>query len=174
MSFDIFYQTSRLSEQTVEAINPFTGKVMQKPVGETVTPDEREALIQLLSTRGANAEEMGGYLVDFADGAGLELQFDGLADEAEFSGGMASLRGLTPELASLLYDLADTGNLVMLPAMEESRPLVTSDETAARVASRWPDALVISSPEELEAFLGQGLAGWEACRDRVMGDSSAE
>jgi len=87
---------------------------------------------------------------------------------------MASLRGLTSELASLLYDLADTGNLVMLPAMEESRPLVTSDETAARVASRWPDALVVSSPEELEAFLGQGLAGWEACRDRVMGDSSAE
>jgi len=60
MSFDIFYQTSRLSEQTVEAINPFTGKVMQKPVGETVTPDEREALLKLLSTRGANAEEMGG------------------------------------------------------------------------------------------------------------------
>lgn len=174
MSFDIFYQTSRLSEQIEETTNPFTGEVMQKPIGETVTPDEREALLKLLSTRGANADEMGGYLVDFADGAGVELQFGGLADEAEFSGGMASLRGLTSELSSFLYELADTGNLVMLPAMEESRPLVTSDETAARVTSRWPDTLVMASAEELAAFLGQGVAGWAAYRDRVMGDSSAE
>ena len=171
MSFDIFYQTSRLSEQTVEAINPFTGKVMQKPVGETVTPDEREALLKLLSARGANADEMGCYLVDYSDGAGLELQFDGLADETEFSGGMAALRGLTAELTRFLYDLADTGNLVMLPAMEESRPLVTSSETAERVTSRWPDVLVMSSAEELGTFLGQGVAGWKAYRDRALGDA---
>ncbi|WP_339732070.1 hypothetical protein [uncultured Gimesia sp.] len=172
MSFDIFFQTSHLSDQTEEAVNPFTGKVVQKPVGETVTSSEREALQKLIASAGAgDPSEFGCYVIDFQDGPGLELFFDGLSGKDEFGGGMAALRSLTPELAEFLYSLADTGNLIMLAAMEESRPIVTSTATAERVVSRWPDAVVVSSSEELSAMLTSGFDGWDSYRDQVVDES---
>jgi hypothetical protein len=171
MSFDIFFQTSRLSDQTEEAVNPFTGEVMQKPVGESLLSADRDALRELLSSHGATLPlDSNCYQFDFSDGSGFELFMDHLDSDADVSGGMAALRGLTTEILNVLYALAEAGNMVMLPAMEETRPLVTSREVADRVASRWPDVLVLASAEELGAFLQQGFAGWEAYRDRVTGE----
>ncbi|WP_417378896.1 hypothetical protein [Gimesia sp.] len=171
MSFDVFFQTAHISDQTEEAVNPLTGETIQKPVGECVAEDERERLQKLFAKKGAQQpDEFGCYLVEFEDGTGLELFFDGLAEGSEFSGGMAALRSLTTDIASFLYTVADQGNLVILPAMEDMRPIVTSAENAERVSSRWPETVLISSTEELMQILSGGFGDWSEFRDRVVND----
>jgi hypothetical protein len=137
-----------------------------------VTSSEREALQKLIASAGADtSDDFGSYVIDFEDGPGLELFFDGLEGSDEFSGGMAALKSLTPELTQFLFSVADKGNLIMLAAMEESRPIATSAETAERVVSRWSDVVVVSSAEDLRALLATGFDGWKSYRDRVVDDS---
>jgi hypothetical protein len=169
MSFDIFFQTCNLSNETEEAISPFTGETMQMPVGECVTDDERNSLRKLLASAGASSpDEHGCY---FSDGSRAEVFFGGLEDDPEFSGGMIALRGLSIELTRFMYSLADSGNLLILPAMEGNYAIVTSTANANRIASRWPDATVVNSPEELHMILSTGFDGWKQYRDQVIGDS---
>lgn len=171
MSFDVFFHTCNLSDQTKQAVNPFTGETIQNPVGESVTSEERRALKQVLASAGGSTPgEHGCYVPILADDSSAEVYFDGLADAPEFSGGMVALRGTSIELATFLYALADAGNLAMLPAMDGDITLVTSTANAKRVASRWPDAIVVESPDDLHAILTQGFDGWKQYRDQVIGD----
>ena len=172
MSFDIFFQTCHLSDKTEEAVNPFTGEVMRKPVGECITDEERAALKEILSSAGApTPDEHGCYVPRFADGSAAEVYFGGLEDDPEFSGGMIALRRSSIELTRFMYSLADSGKFVILPAMEGDFVIVTSTANADRVASRWPNAKIINSPDELHVILTKGFDGWKQYRDHVVGDS---
>ena len=158
MSFDVFFQTCNLSEESEEVVNPFTGETMQNPVGETASDSEREAIARLLADCGAaTSDEHGCYVVELSDGSSVELFFSGLSEDPEFSGGTAALRGLTPVLSAFLYDLASRGNLAMLPATEDGATIVVSDDAAKSVASRWPDAIVIENTDALHALLSNGV-----------------
>ncbi|QDT78694.1 hypothetical protein Mal35_21440 [Gimesia maris] len=83
---------------------------------------------------------------------------------------MAALRSLTTNIVSFLFAVADQGNLEILPAMDEMRPLVTSAENAERVLSRWSDTVVVSSPVEHLQILSGGFGDWSDYRDRVVND----
>lgn len=169
MSFDIFFQSCNISDQTEEAVNPFTGEVIQKPIGEVATDAERAALIKLFAAAEASeANEHGCSITQFADGGSAEAFFDALGDDNEFSGGMLAVRGLSTELTQFMYSLAEEGNLAMLPAMEGVGTIVTSNAKAQRVVSRWPDAIVVSSPDELHVILSQGFDGWKSYRDQIV------
>ncbi|WP_417387532.1 hypothetical protein [Gimesia sp.] len=171
MSFDVFFQTAHISDKTEEAVNPFTGETVQKPVGERINAEERSRLQELFAQQGAaEPDDFGCYLIEFEDGTGIELFFSGLADNPDFNGGMAALRSLTTNIVSFLFAVADQGNLVILPAMDEMRPLVTSAENAERVLSRWSDTVVVSSPAELLQILSGGFGDWSDYRDRVVND----
>ncbi|MFH1303801.1 MAG: hypothetical protein ABIK07_22310 [Planctomycetota bacterium] len=172
MSFDIFLQTCHLSDQTVEDVNPITGKRVHKVVGETVTETERETLKKLIASKGADApDEFGCYVITFADGSATELYFEGLSDDAEFSGGVVTLHEPSEELTQFLYSLAEGGNLGILTETEAGKIVVTSNENAQLVEPRFPGAIVISSPEALHLILGRGFDHWIAYRDRVFDDS---
>jgi hypothetical protein len=82
---------------------------------------------------------------------------------------MVALRGLTEEMSRLLHELAKAGNLAILPAMEDAGTVVTSAASAEQVASRWPDAVVIESPDELHVLLSEGYDSCREYRDRVVG-----
>lgn len=172
MSFDVFFQTCNLSDETEDAVNPFTGETMQKPVNESVTEDERNALKKILASVGApSPDEHGCYVPQLSDGSTAEVYFGGLVDDPEFSGGMIALRGSSIELSRFMYSLADSGNLAILPAMEGDFTIVTSTANAQRVASRWPEATVVDSFDQLHVILTKGLEGWKQYRDQVVGDS---
>lgn len=129
-------------------------------------------MIKLLAVAGASAaDEHGCSLPQFADGGSAEAYFDALGDDSEFSGGMLALRGLSPDLTQFMYSLAEEGNLAMLPAMEGVETIVTSNANAQRVASRWPDVIVVSLPDELHVILSQGLDGWKSYRDQIVDDT---
>lgn len=172
MSFDVFLQTCNLSDKTEDAVNPFTGKAIRKPVGESVTDEERSALKETLASAGArNPDEHGCYVPQLSDGSTAEVFFGGLADDPEFSGGMIALRGLSIEMTRFMWSLAESGNLVIIPAMEGDLTIVTSTANAQRVASRWPNATVVDSPDELHVILTKGFDGWKQFRDQVVADS---
>ena len=169
MSFDVFFQTCNISERFEERINPFTGKTIQSPVGECVTDAERQSLKTILAAAGAkDPNENGCYLPQLPDGSRAEAYFGGLADDPHFSGGMIALRGLSIELTRFMWALADSGNLVILPAMEGNSKIVTSTINARRVATRWPNATVAQSPDELHLILAKGCDGWKHYRDQVL------
>ena len=171
MSFDVFFQTCNISDETESVVDPFSGQTIEKPVGESVTDEERAALKEILASAGAPIpDEFGCYLPQLSDGSSAEVFFSELEEGEEFDGGMIALRGLSLELARFMYSLASAGNLAMLPAMEEAVPIVTSTDNAQRVASRWPEAVVVKTPEELHMLLTKGFDAWKQFRDRVVGD----
>jgi len=154
MSFEIAFQTCNLSDKTEEIVNPFTGETIEAPVGECVTEDERRAVSRLLATAGApHADDFGCYTPGFSDGSSAEVFFDGLSGNPEFGGGTVALRGISEEICRFLYELAAAGNFAILPAMEGDFVLVTSAKNAERIASRWPEATVIDSPDDLHRIL---------------------
>jgi len=83
---------------------------------------------------------------------------------------MVSIRGgFSSQLSKFLFSLADVGNFMLLPAMEDEVVMVTSMKNAKRIVSRYPAAIVLDYSEELEVILAKGYDDWREYRDKVGG-----
>ena len=151
MSFDIFLQrfdecaTPRVDRQKVRAV--------------------------LEATRFKGPDDFGFYLVEFPDGTHVEFSAEGLDGSAEFNSCAFHIRGLSRDLAKFILEIAQAADMVILPAMEDSVPILSAAKQRRTLppdlVKSSPPAVVCKSPSELEALLSRGYAGWEKYRNQV-------
>lgn len=151
MPFDVLFHTCHLSEKAKEAVNPFRGKSMKVPDGETATEAERATVVGLLAEAESFEIDAGVYGIEVSEESGAKLCFFGLEDAPEFTGGFVTIRGLTPELCRFLHTLATAGSFTI--HLEDDRVAVTADASADAIAKRHPDLIVVRSPDELLVIL---------------------
>jgi hypothetical protein len=165
MSFDIFFQTARFSEQPVVEKNPFTGEALTVLPEEPLSAAEVKAVQRVLQrVQAQGPDEHGCYVVELEDGGVAEV----FADELN-AGCMVALRGITPRLVYFLFDLLQAGNWVMLPATEDAVAITTSPGSLKGVPEDFPRVVVCDSAEEVGALLTKGVREWQAYRDRIVG-----
>jgi hypothetical protein len=154
MSFDLSYQPCRLGTESVERQNPFTGEVQASLPVEHLSAEDTRAVHEVLERGGARGpDESGCFVVELGDGGGAEV----FASHLE-TGCTVALRGLTPDLLRLLFDLLRAADWVLLPAMDGNPAIVASPGLASGFAS-FPE-VVCGSPEELGAILSGGFEAW--------------
>jgi|GEM_PF-5544495 len=167
MSYDIFVYTSNLSDRVEDVKNPFTGEVTSQPVGESVTDEERLAILGIIDpVKEFGPDEIGAYGVKLSDGSSIELFFDGLDEVGKFCFGMLALDQFAIEIAEFVFQLAEAGHLV-IQVGPEGGYVALSDEIADRVGGRWEDVIVIKSAEELFELIQSPFEEWAGFRDRV-------
>lgn len=172
MSFDIYLQTSNLSHETEKAEDPFTGEEYDKPVGETMTPEEREAVHKLLTERGEEPDDYGFVALKANDGSRVVAHFKELDGDSDCDGGSLELRSFNPAVAEMIFEVADRGNLIMHVVADPLIILATSEETKSKVESRWPETEVASSSDALFKRIGEAFGQWSDYRDRVTDTDS--
>ena len=168
MSFDLILQTSHLSDKTEKATNPFTGEVYDKPVGETLTDEERRSVAAILTQCGGEEDEFGCRVLDIGDGSSIEAYFEGLLGEEDFECGMLALRSISPPVAKLLFDIMHHGSLVLQAPIAEPMVLATSQEICSSVRARWPEVEPVADPHQLYKKLKPGFSEWASYRDRAL------
>jgi len=102
----------------------------------------------------------------------VELSAKGLDGAAKFTGCAFHIRGMSPHLVSFILEIAKAGDMVILPAMEDFVPILSSPEQKVQLpsglAQDGPEPVVCESPAELEALLSGGHAGWQRYRNQVL------
>jgi hypothetical protein len=175
MSFDIYFHTCNLSTQRVQVKNPFTGKTMEKFDDPGLTGPERAAVGKLLRQLSAgDAGDSGSYSIGFPDGGEADLLAPGLTGEAKFDGCSVGSHGLTNDVVEFLFRLSAAGNMMIVPATEGTKTLVTSDAQRKKIAARYPDAKVIRSAEALGEELRRGIENWRRYGNQVIEGSESQ
>jgi hypothetical protein len=126
----------------------------------------------LEATEFTGPDDFGFYVVKFPDGVEVEFSAKGLDGAAKFTGCAFHIRGMSPHLVRFILGIAKAGDMVMLPAMEDSVPILSSPEQRQQLPSDLaldgPEPVVCRSSAELESLLSGGYAGWRRYRDRVI------
>lgn len=157
MSFDLFLQ--RFQE------------------GESA-PADRDAVKRVLRHRSqSNADTYGFYAIEFEDGSSVEFSAKGLQSDGEFSGCAFHLRSFSAAVITFVYQVAVAGDFVVINPQGDGSPESPLSITVQASQSRHlPEGLGepqrAESAEALAKFLGAGIAGWEAYRDRALGLSA--
>jgi hypothetical protein len=171
MSFDIHYHTCNLGTRTAKRKDPFTGKTQAVPVDDGLSDAERAAVLSLLRSAGAaTPDDFGCYSVELPDGGSAEVFASEVGGSEQCDGLMVSLRGLTPMLVEFLLELCRAGNMAAMPVMEDEVVAVASESQLRQVRGRWPNAVVVGSPDAFGRLLSGGLAAWQAYRDQITGE----
>ena len=133
----------------------------------------RAPVLEVLNARSHSpAGGPGAYLVDSGDGTSDELTAGGLETEKPFKSCAFHVRTCTRGVVRLIYEVAIAGQMVILPAMEGNPVIFVADAIRDHVPKEMlegPSAITVASVEDLETVLSEGLAGWKAYRDRVVG-----
>jgi hypothetical protein len=155
MSFDVFLQR-------------FVG-------GEPAAVNRDRVRAVLVSREFTGPDQFGFYGVSFADGVHVEFSAKGLAHETEFDGCAFHIRGISSDLAQFVWEIAKAGDMVILPAMEDFVPILSSPEQTRDLPpdlrEGYPHSVVCSSAEELESLLVGGFSGWKRYRNQVAESS---
>lgn len=145
MSFDVFLHKFAAGKPA-EADRDLVGAVLQ-------------------TTQFTGPDKLGFYIVKFPDGVDVELSAAGLDGTGPFTGCAFHIRSMGPHLIRFILEMANAGDLVILPAMENFVPILTSPEQMQHLPSdlveKSPDPIVCRSPGELEALLLGGYAAWQ-------------
>jgi hypothetical protein len=140
------------------------------PVDDRLSASERAAVLGLLRSGGAaDPDRFGSYVLDLPDGGSAEVFAAELRGPEQCDGLMVAARSMTPGLVSFLWELCRAGNLVAIPVVEGPVVAVASEGQRARVRTRWPEAIVVGSPEAFGRLLSGGFGAWQAYRDQVAG-----
>lgn len=169
MGLEIILNTCHLSSQFEDSTNPFTGETIQVPVGESISPEERDALMEYISANGQGPDEMGFCHFDLGEQGAVELHLNGIDDEElDLQSGSFTLRSTGPEISALLFNIIDIGGFIALVVTSPSLMLTTRNEYAQEVQSRWPDVLVVKDAVALHAALRGPFETWQTYRDQVL------
>jgi hypothetical protein len=135
-----------------------------------VNRDRVHAVLQTREFTGP--DDFGFYIVKFPDGVDVEWSAEGLDGTAKFTGCAFHIRGMSSHLANFILEIAKAGDMVMLPAMEDFVPILSSPEQKLQlpsdVAQDGREPVVCESPAELESVLSGGLAGWQRYRNHAL------
>jgi hypothetical protein len=163
MSFVIFFQPCRFSGKPVKQKNPFTGEEQSVVPIESLTLAEVKAVWAVLKKASPKGpDDFGYYVVKTDDGGEAEVSANN-----PHASCMASVRGLTPALVRVLFDLLEAGNWVMVPAMEPNIAITCSPENLKGIPGDFPKVLTCTSADELGALLSDGFKRWPKYRDQV-------
>ena len=119
-------------------------------------------------------DEFGFYVVAFPDGVDVEFSARGLESEESFTGCAFHIRGIGDDLIKFMFDVARAGDMVIIPAMEDTPLVLLSEAQEAGVPADVRESLrpiLVRSPGELGAVLSGGFEGWSAYRDKVLRES---
>src|SRR5690349_6604243 len=87
----------------------------------------REKVRSLLeATRFKGPDESGFYIVHFPDGTHVEFSAEALDGPDEFNNCAFHIRGLSHDLVKFIFDIAKAADMVILPAMEDFVPILSS------------------------------------------------
>lgn len=165
MSFDIVFSSCR-SGGTKEVVNPFTGETGTVAAAGPLTPEEKKAVQDFLAEHGYKPA-----VVSLPDGVLIEVNLDD-----DLSGGMICLRDATPDVFSFLFQLADAGNYMLCPIMEDNSAIVTTSEASQSAGDSGllePDAIVhiAKDPHSIAEIIYPAFGDWDAYRNRVIDES---
>jgi hypothetical protein len=139
--------------------------------GEPAEVNREQVRAVLQATKSTGPDDFGFYVVTFPDGVDVELSAEGLDGAAKFTGCTFHVRGMCPHLVRFILEIAKAGDMVILPAMEDFVPILSSPEQKQHLPSdlvqEGPEPVVCGSPSELESLLSGGYAGWQKYRDQV-------
>lgn len=165
MSFDIFFISSRWSDEPQSRTNPFTGETSCEKVLLPLSDRERiaaQAVLEELTPEGL--DNHGCYSRDFAEGGSVEVFAEDLVD-----GCMVAIRGsLSDPVLDLLLRLGTAGNMSMCPAMDPPIVVATSDQVLRNAPATYKNRALCTTIEELRAVLANGFEGWKRFRDMVV------
>ena len=138
----------------------------------------RDSVRAVLQTREfTGPDDFGFYVVKFPDGVDVELSAKGLNGAAIFTGCAFHIRGMSPHLVSFIFEIAKAGDMVVLPAMEDFVPILSSpqqkQQLPADLSQQSPVAVVCESPAELGSLLSGGYAGWQEYRNQMLNKRSS-
>lgn len=150
MSFDVFLQAFERGEPALRELAAF------------------EALLEPHLTVPA---EDGTYAVRLRDGGEAEVFASEDADEP-FTGCMFALRGVTPGLSELIFQLAQTLDLVIMPAYDGPWMLVTPEQRLhlPSVEGGLP-VMLVRSAEDLDRLLKPDADRWWRYDDESEGQA---
>lgn len=156
MSFDVFLQKFSAGE---------SGQVNREPI---------LALLRTITTDHAN--NFGFYALKFPDGGHVEFSAEGLESSEELTAFAFHFHGgMSPDAVQFMFDIAKTGDLVVLAAMKPFVPILFWPEQRknlpTELACNDPEPILCGSPKELRALLAGGYAGWQKYRDQVIRQS---
>jgi hypothetical protein len=116
-------------------------------------------------------DNFGFYIVKFSDGSDVELSAKSLEGTPTFTGCVFHIRGMSPHVAKFIFEIAKAGDLVILPAMEDFVPILSSPEQRSHLPpdllQGHPEPVVCDTPAELGSLLSGGYTGWRRYRDQV-------
>jgi hypothetical protein len=151
MSFDIFLQ--KFSD------------------GQPVEVDRQPVSTVLQTFKFSGPDKFGYYIVDFPDGSTVEFSAKGLDGSTGFTSCAFHIHRMSPLLVSFILEIAKAGDLVILSAMEDFVPILSSQEQRQQLpldlAQNDPEPVVCGSAAELESLLSRGYAGWQTYRDQI-------
>jgi hypothetical protein len=152
MSFDVFLQR-------------FVG-------GEAAEANRENVRAVLRTTQHCGPDEFGYYIVKFSDGVDVELSARGLDGGDSFTGCAFHLRAMNADLVAFIFEIASAGDMVLLPAMEDFVPILSSP---AQMNQLPPDLqhgertpVLCNSALELETVLTGGYAAWKKYVAQVL------
>lgn len=115
------------------------------------------------------------YVVKLPGEVTVELHAAGLDGSESFTSCSFWIRGMSDQLVGFIFDVAREGDMVILPAMEDFVPILTSAhqqaELPAELQRDYSEPVICTSPDELKGLLLHGYQGWRRYRDHVVGHS---
>ena len=115
------------------------------------------------------------YVVKFPDETAVEFYATGLDGAESFTSCSFSIRGMSDLLVQFIFDVARVGDMVILPAMEDFVPILTSVHQQAELPHElqrdYPEPVVCTSSGDLAALLSHGYQGWRRYGDYVVNNS---
>lgn len=151
MSFDIF-------------LRRFVG-------GEPAEAHRDQVRAVLQANHHSGPDRYGFYVVNFPDGVDVELSAKGLDGSESFKGCAFHVRGMSSHLAEFILKVAKAGDMILLPAMEDAIPILSSPHQLSQLppdlvqGGRRP--ILCDLPKALERILAGGYAAWERHRNQT-------
>jgi hypothetical protein len=128
--------------------------------------ERKKAVNKLLAENNYDSGE-----VHFPDNVRLEVQVDD-----DLTGGMIFLREANPTVFSFLFRLADAGNYMLCPIMEDN-PMIVTTEEAAKTASTAhtleadTQIHVVADAHAIAEIIYPAFGDWNAYRKKFVPDS---
>ena len=136
---------------------------------------DRDRVRRVLSSKDFNGpDQFGFYLVRFPDGTDVEFSAKGLDGEGDFAGCAFHIRGLSSNLIEFVWEIAKEGDMVILPAMQDFVPILSSprqwEHLPSNLIDQLADPVVCESSIELQCLLIKGHSGWREYRNQLNED----
>lgn len=150
MSFDVFLQR-------------FTG-------GEEAEVERAPVLAVLRTMEHDGPDEFGFYIVRFHDGIEVEFSASGLESTEPFTGCAFHIRGYGEALVSFMFGVACAGDMVIIPAIEDSVVGLLSEVQRAQLPAEMRDEFkpaLLCSAHDLGRLLEGGYKAWLAYRNQI-------